>query len=241
MNFANEQKTPIMPVMPLTPLSQLMQENGKLDKYDAGQVFHAHDFNETLFMLKKGYVKRYQITNTKERVIELIYGPKHIFPLSQIYRRIFDLNMNQEEMVYVYVTMSDVEILSLKGNVVIDAVNKDKDLYQGLFYEAGLRLRSNIHRLASNSFRDDYKKVAHQLVGLADEFGILVTRKGEQVTRIDVPQEPVDIAEQLNISVDAAKKSLKRLRDAGLIKTEGKHILVPNTNFLRDVYAPPLR
>lgn len=217
-------------------LTTFMKEHGKLETYDAGQVYHAQDFVETLFMLKKGYVKRCQITPDNKRVIELIYGPGHIFPLSQLYKKLFHLEMNQETNVYVYQAMTDIDIWRIGDDEVINALENDRELYVDLFYEAGLRLRSNIDRLASNALRDDYKKVAHQLACLAEEFGKEVKHKGKPATQITVPLEPIDMAEQLNISVEVAGAVMASLNTNSLIVMDGTTVMIPDLATLRDAY-----
>jgi len=213
-----------------------MKENGKLLSRKAGQVFHAQDFPAAMFMLKSGYVKRYQVTNAEQPVIELIYGPTHIFPLSQLYKKIFGMDMNQEDLVYVYQAMTDMEIWRVDDDVLMEALENNHDLYIDVFFEAGLRLKANIDRLASNAQKDEYKKVAHLLVCLADEFGKPVTHKGKPATKIDLPLDPKDVAEQLNISVQIADAVINSLSKDKYIIMNGTTILVPDTHFLKDVY-----
>jgi CRP-like cAMP-binding protein len=217
-------------------LPELMKKCGELEKHSAGQIFHSQDFSETLFMLKRGYVKRYQITTDNERVIELIYGPGHIFPLSQLYKKLFGIEQNQKDLVYVYQAMSNIEILRLSDDDIIAELQKDPELYIDLYYEAGLRLKSNIDRLASNALKDDYKKMAHQLTCLTEEYGEIVDHKGKQIQKIAVPLDAKDMAEQLNISVQAADAVLSSLSNKGIIIIQGKYIMVPNVSLLKDVY-----
>jgi CRP-like cAMP-binding protein len=217
-------------------LTTLMKDNSVLEKYSAGDIFHSQDFPETLFMLKSGFVKRYQITSSESKVIELIYGPGHIFPLSQLYKLQFNIEQNQENLVYVYQAMSDIEIWRVSDTIVADAAEKDPRLFMDLFYEAGLRLKSNIERLASNALKDDYKKVAHQVVCLADEFGESSDPARQGPITIPVPLTSQDMAEQLNISPEVADAVLSSLSKDGRIKVEKNIIQVLDINLLKDVY-----
>jgi CRP-like cAMP-binding protein len=213
-----------------------MKERGELETYSKGQVFHSQDFGDVMFMLKRGYVKRYQVTKGDARVIELIYGPDHIFPLSQLYKRIFGIEQNQENLVYVYQAMTDIEIWRMNDDDLMDEIEKDPKLYVDLYYESGLRLKSNIDRLASNALKDEYKKVAHQLVCLAEEFGRALEVSGKPAIKIGVPLEPVDMAEQLNISVEVADAVLISLVKSSLIKIKGDMITVTDLDMLKDIY-----
>lgn len=217
-------------------LTKFMLQHGELETYESGEVFHAQNFEETLFMLKSGYVKRYQMRGDEKRVIELIYGPSHIFPLSQLYKKLFGVEQNQENLVYVYQAMTDIEIYSIADTAVIAALEDDRELYIDLFYEGGLRLKSNIERLASNAISDDYKKVAHQLVSLANEFGETEEHGSKQKSTIAVPLAAVDMAEQLNISTEVAGAVLSSLCERGLIATKNDIITILDVDALKDVY-----
>src|SRR5689334_22424173 len=100
-------------------LTAFMQASGKLETQTSGQIFHSQDFSETLFMLKTGFVKRYQITEVDKRTIELIYGPGHMFPLSQLYKLIFGIDQNQDNLIYVYQAMTDIEMLRVSDDKVL--------------------------------------------------------------------------------------------------------------------------
>jgi len=223
--------------MPPRHLKRLIKQEGTSQTLPAGQVFHSQDFEATMFMLEKGYVKRYQITQQDKRVIELIYGPGHIFPLSQLYQKIFSLKQNQAHLLYVYQAMTDVEIWRLPNANIEAALKTDSNIYIDLYYESGLRLKANIDRLASNAIADPIKKVAHQLVCLGDDFGVLDMAGTKQRVKIDVPLTAVDMAEQLNISIETAETALAQLTELKLISVVDSHITILDLNFLKDMYV----
>jgi CRP-like cAMP-binding protein len=216
-------------------LKRLMQ-NGEAEVYAKGQVFYALDFKEELYIVKKGYVKRYQVNEENERVIESIYGPGYFFPLTQVYKKFFKFDLSQESVTYVYQAMTDVEIQGISSERLMAETEKDPDIYIDLFYEAGRRLRANINRLASNALKDDYQKVSHQLVYLAEEFGKPEERNGKPGIKIIVPLKALDMAEQLNISENVADAVMSRLVSQGLIETKGSAIFVSDSNLLKDAY-----
>lgn len=205
---------------------------GSVETYAKGQVFYALDFTAELYIVTAGYVKRYQVAEDGKRVIESIYGPSYFFPLTQVYKKLLQFDLSQEDVTYVYEGMTDIEILGISSEQLEEAVTQDPSLYKDLLYEAGRRLKANINRLASNALHDDYKKVAHQLVYLADEFG-KTTKDGVQ---IGVPLTPLDMAEQLNISAEVAEAVMANLEAHDLIATKTEHITVPSIPLLKDAY-----
>jgi len=216
-------------------LKKLIQA-GKVQKHPKEQVIYSLDFKEELYIVKSGYVKRYQVTDGSNNVIESIYGPGYFFPLTQVYKRLLNFGLSQEDVTYIYQAMTDVEIQGINSEALTEAAKNDPDLYIDLFYEAGRRLKANINRLASNALKNDYQKVTHQLVYLAEEFGKHEVRHDKQGLRLMVPLQPKDMAEQLNISVEVADAVMNSLTQKGLLTTRGSHLIVPDLNLLKDAY-----
>lgn len=210
--------------------------HGQLEKYSVDQIFHAQNFPHKLFLLRSGYVKRYQSTDPENRVLELIYGPGHIISLSQLYKALFNVNQNEENLIYIYQAMCDVEMLALDANMVLKEIEKDAGFYKDFFYESGLRLRSNIFRLASNSIKDDYKKVAHQIASFAYEFAGYSEGDTRNTIELPLPQTAVDMAEQLNISKEVAEAVMNSLCQSRIISIKDDRITIVNFDLLKDVY-----
>lgn len=219
-----------------TKFLNYVQKHGTAERYTKDQVFHAQNFPERLFVLESGYVKRYQATKPDQKVLELIYGPGHIISLSQLYKTLFGVNQNQEYLIYIYQAMTDVEMLSVGSEEVLSQLEKDPELYRDFFYESGLKLRSNIARLASNSIKDDYKKIAHQLMSLAYEFADLSEGDTRKKITLPLPQTATDIAEQLNISKEIANAVLHGWEDSNIISIDGDIITILDIDLLKDVY-----
>ena len=119
---------------------KLVMEHGEVETYATGQVFHAQDFPDKLFLLTRGYVKRYQARKPEQKVLELIYGPGHIISLSQLYKKLFGVDQNQENFIYIYQAMTDIEMRAIDGDLVIRELEKDPELYKDFFYESGIKL-----------------------------------------------------------------------------------------------------
>lgn len=213
-----------------------MQQHGTSETYASGRVFHSQDFAEKVFLLTSGYVKRYQARKLERKVLELIYGPGHIISLSQLYKHLFGVDQNQSDFLYVYQAMTDVEVLWLDANAVARELEKNPEMYKDFFFESGLKLRSNIARLASNSMKDSTERVAHQLVSLAYEFaGITDGNAGSSAT-LPLPQTAIDLAEQLNISTSTAEEALATLVGKKLLEIKGPIIKLTSVEHLKDVY-----
>lgn len=219
-----------------TKFKELATATGHLETYRVGQIFHSQDFPNKLFLIKTGYVKRYQARDPEHKVLELIYGPEHIVSLSRLYKKLFNVDQNQDNFIYVYQAMTDVEMFTVSEEAVLQALDDDPEMYKDFFYESGLKLKSNITRLASNSIKDDYQKVAHQIVSLAYEFAGLNPGDTRKSIVLPLPQSATDMAEQLNISTNLAEAALSSLNQKNIIKVEDDKITILDLDLLKDVY-----
>jgi CRP-like cAMP-binding protein len=221
--------------MPPSQLRKLIQVGGTI-RYAKGELFHSLDFNEELYVVKSGFVKRYSISEDSIKTIESIYGPNYFFPLSPVFKNLFDYELNQKSNTYVYQAMTDIELHSISGKKLLDILDKKPQLYADLLYETGRRLRVDIDRLTSNALKDDERKIIHQLVCLAEEFGKFKVKNLKTRVEMPLPLEPLDLAEQLNITEKNVAECMNKLRDQGLITTKKDQVNIPDLELLRDAY-----
>lgn len=212
-------------------------KKGSVVSYKKGQIFYALDFKEELYVVQSGYVKRYAIAEEGIRTIESIYGPGYFFPLTVAYTILFNFEIGQESNTYVYQAMTDVSIQGISSGQLQAAAENSPGLYKDLFYEAGRRLRANINQLTSNVLKDDYQKITHQLIYLAEEFGEVEQKGVKTGIQIKLPLAPIDMAEQLNISVEVVDAIMARLEKYELLKIKkGNKLFLPDIDMLKDGY-----
>ncbi|HSW37524.1 MAG TPA: Crp/Fnr family transcriptional regulator [Candidatus Saccharimonadales bacterium] len=182
-------------------------------------------------LIKSGYIKRYLITKDGVKGIQIIFGPDDVFPLNLVRKIIFKQDIYTGPEQYYYESMTDVEMFSTSPATLQEALEKDPLIYKDVLYAASLRLSSNIYRFENMSLRVANKKVAHQLVYLADIFG----KKNEDGTVIMVPLTHQDLADMLNLARETVTLCLVRLEEKGLIRA-GKHITVLDAEGLRQAF-----
>lgn len=211
-------------------------KNGTAQAYSKGQVIYSLDFEAELYLVDSGYVKRYSVTNVNSRVVQAIYGPGYFFPLTPVIRKFLSFDVSEEHATYVYEAITDVEIRGVSINKLAATAKTTPAIYEDILFEAARRLKSNIHRLQNIELPDSYKKLAHHLTYLAQEFGKVSKRGVKTGMEILFPLTAVDMAEQLNLSTESARESLDKLQENGLIRIAGDIIRVPDINLLKDVY-----
>lgn len=208
-------------------LARILLE-GKHYKLPKNQLVHVFDDRMMLSIIKTGYIKRYLITDDGNKSVQSIYGPGDIFPLTPVYKALFDYDIYKGDEVYYYETISESNVYSISQVSLKEAINENPSLYQDLLVVSGDRLGSNIQRLENMALGSAHNRVAHQLAYYADKFGKTSNRGVE----ILLPLTHQTLASILNLARETVTHSLVRLQEKGLIVSD-KNIIVPNVDALK--------
>lgn len=210
-------------------LSEVLKKRGRLYKLPKRQILQSTEDRQVINLLVSGYVKRYLISNDGAKGIQVLYGPGDVFPITVAYKVLLDQAIYEGPEIYFYESMTDIEIYTLNDTVLIEAVNQQPMLYRDLMREAGNRLNSTLQGLENLTLRSSYKRIAHELLYLAERFG----NKQLKGVRIDPTFTHQDLAEILSITRETVTSGMKRLREKGLIETD-KTIVVPDLKKLEE-------
>ncbi len=216
-----------------TPLYKLLL-TGKRHRLPKGEIVHGFQDRALIHLIKSGYIKSYLIQSDGTRSTRVIYGPNYIVPLTPVYNMVFEMQIYTGPETYYYETMTDVDLYSLDRDALKEALAKDPLLYKDLFYAAGVRLNSYIHRLEDASITGSHRRVAHLLVYLSNVFGS-PTKDGGLM--IDLPLTQQTIAEILGLARETVTHSVVNLREKGLLVASDKKIILPDPEKLqREAY-----
>ncbi|HVX58329.1 MAG TPA: Crp/Fnr family transcriptional regulator, partial [Candidatus Saccharimonadales bacterium] len=195
------------------------------------QILQSYDdrFRPLVNMVKSGYIKRYEIGNDGSLSVQAIYGPGDVFPLTLVFKALFNQNVYEGPEVIYYETITEAELSSMDVGAIADAVKNNPLLYKDLLYEAGVRTQSNIQRLENLSLKSSLRRTAHQLIYFARQFGELRF----STIRIKVALTHQDIADVLSLTRETVSINLRKLQQRGLIKP-GRYIEVVDLASLED-------
>ena len=212
-----------------TRLARLM-EKSVAQQFPKGQIVHVFEDAAMLNFIKKGYVKRYRITDDGHQSVQVVYGPGHIFPLTPVYKTLYDYDMYSGPEEYFYETITPVIAHALDQASLKNAILNDPQLFSDLFFAAGLRLNSYIHRLEGHAQKTASQSVAWQLAYLADTFG----EKTANGVMIMLPLTHQNLADIVGLARETMTHSLKELRSKKLISSDKKHITVLDIEALQN-------
>ncbi len=196
---------------------------GRQYKIPKGQIIQSTDDRRVFNLLKSGFVKRYLISNDGSYGVQVIYGPRDMFPITLAFSAIFNRELNESPETYYYEAMTDVELYTVDEDTLKQAVQADPELYKDLFAICGVRLHSTLHGLENLTLSNSYHRVAHEILFLAKKFGV----KKAAGTEIQVQLTHQDLADILSLTRETVSTAMVQLRKQGLINTTN-NILVPD-------------
>ena len=213
---------------PTEKLTVLLAQGRRYNVAKGGVVMSSSD-NRTLQLVEKGYVKRYQITNSGAYSIQSIYGPLDIFPLTDIFRSILGKNLYEGPETHFYEAMCTARLCKLEISAVLEAIKGEPMIYKDFLAVAAERLQSNIQQLENLSLPMYYNRVAHQLWFFANKF----SRREGLSAKIELPLTHQDLADVLSTTRETVSVCMSRLKKHGLIEA-GRYIYIPNVEKLKN-------
>ncbi len=205
-------------------------QGGKRKTFERGDTITTTEDTQALFLVEKGFVKRFQITNAGTINVHSIYGPKDIFSLTFVFQLILSLNIYEGPDTYYYEALDDAIIYEFPGDQLHAAVAKEPLLYRDLLSVAGHRFRSNIQMLENKSLPTTLHRVAHIMLYYIEAYAAYNTTRLELI----VPLTQQDIADILSVTRESVSTAMSNLRKQGVI--EGTRIMtVPSMARLKEI------
>ncbi len=210
-----------------SPLISLL-ESGRKEIVKKGHIVSGLDDRNLLHLITSGYVKRYMITSEGTHSIQVIYGPGDILPLTPVYQMVFNMNIYRGQETYYYEAIGDAELRSVNQTTLAKAINDNPLIYRDLFYAAGMRLNSYIHRMEDTSMNEIHRRIAHLLLYLGAEFGE-ATPEG---VKILLPLTHQLIGEILDLARETVTRRMAILENSNMI-IAGRHIIISDEERLK--------
>lgn len=182
--------------------------------FKRGDGVTSTDAVKHLWLVEKGFVKRFEIMNTGAICVQGFYGPGDAFPLTYVFQALMDRSIYNGPEIYYYEAMCDTKLRRVSGEELKTAAKADPLVYKDLFSIAGNRFLSDIQLLESKGLPDANHQVAHLIIHYSERFGVKL-RTGS--IRIDLPLTQQDVADVLSLTRETVSMSIRKLREMDLI------------------------
>lgn len=205
--------------------------NGRHYSVGKQQIVQSTEDRQVVNIIKSGFFRKYLITNDGSVGVQIIYGPQDIFPITILYKKLFNQPLYGGMETFFYEAMSPSEVYTVDVDQLVDAIKEDPHLYSDLLQETGRHLEFCINSLENLSLRNAEKRIAHMLCYFCRKFGV----ESKEGIRIDLPLTHQNIGEILNITRETVSTNIKGLRDRGLlIAQSNSSIVVPDLSKLEE-------
>jgi len=196
------------------------------------QIIQSTEDRQVVSIITSGYFRKYLITNDGSIGVMIIYGPDDIFPITILFKKLFNQPLYHGNETFFYEAMSPAEVYTVDVAYLVEEIKKDPQLYVDLLQESGRHLEFCINSLENLSLKNSEKRIAHMLCYFARKFGTTI---GEGI-RIDMPLTHQHIGEILSLTRETVSTNIKGLRDRGLIATKNpsNSIVIPNLSKLEE-------
>lgn len=192
-----------------------------------GEMITFDKVNDCLFLVTKGYIKRYLITKDGASSTQMIHGPGGIFPLTPIFRDILDKKIYEGREEFYYEAICDATYYGVDFSLLREELIKNPVMYRDLLKVSAGRIKHLIHTLENQAIGNSYNRVAHQLLYFARSFGV-ITPYG---IKIVLPLTQSELASSLNLTRGTVALATTHLRQLGIIRT-GRHIYIKDASGL---------
>ena len=197
-------------------------------KFPKGHILQSTEERFLFNFVLSGYVKRYLIRNDGSLGVQVIYGPNDLFPITLAFSTLFDRPVSESKETYYYESMTPLTVYSLSKDKFKEVVQKDPQLYRGLLAISGKRLHSTLHGLENLTLNNAYRRVAHELLYMAQRFGEEQPGGG---VKIAIPLTHQDLADILSLTRETVSVNIARLRRKKILKS-GRNIEIPDIKAL---------
>jgi CRP/FNR family transcriptional regulator len=166
------------------------------------------------YLINEGFIKRYLLTQEGTYGVQAVFGPGDIFPLTPVYKAVFDFSINRGKEIYYYETVTECTMHSVSKRQLTESLEQQPNLFKDLFYVAGMRLENNIFNLENASLRASHDRIYDLLLWLGEKYG----EKREESFVLKLPITHELIAEMLNLARETVSKRMVRLQELGVVK-----------------------
>lgn len=184
-------------------------------KYQKGQILILNDDEpKTIYLLRSGSVKQYDISYRGEELVLNMYKPGAFFPMS------YALNGGKSQ--YIFEANTDIEVRQAPSEDVVSFLSTNPDVLADLLarvYRGTDALLGRIVQLADGSAKT---RLVYELVITAKRFG---QQDGDKYT-LQITEK--ELGTRAGLSREAVSRAMQKLKSEDLANLEDGCIIIKN-------------
>ncbi|MCG8551583.1 MAG: Crp/Fnr family transcriptional regulator [Desulfobacterales bacterium] len=195
-------------------------------------IFQEGDRAQGFYIVAQGKIKVFKMSFEGKEQILHIYGPGHTFGEVPVFQgKSFPASV---------MALEPSIILFLPREAFVRQIEKSPALAMNMLADLSRRLREFTVQIENLSLKEVPARLAAYILTLALEAsgGLQKTtmqKKHEPTANVVLPVSKVQLASLIGTTPETISRGLKKMEQAGFIKTEGKKILISDHQGLEDL------
>jgi CRP-like cAMP-binding protein len=182
--------------------------------YASGQILlFAHENPDTIFYLKSGRVRMYDVTAKGNEVVTNVYEPGKFFPLSWA--------LNHAPNRYFFKAEIDCQVWLVPADKVLEVITSDPDITIDLLRRIFTKTERIFARMVYLMSASAGRRLMFELVVECRRFG---TVQPDNSCIVHIRE--VDLASRTGLSRETVSREFQKLKELGLVKLEKSSIRV---------------
>lgn len=188
----------------------------------AETIINGFNEPEGVYLIKKGFVKAYSLSNNGHSKLLLIHEAGEFVPLPWALDGAHTTGLSYE-------AMTDVTALRVPKDKLRAAMGTNTWLSQEILKQAVNIITVYTQRIQTLEIRSARGRIIAELIYLADRFG---KSQGAEIL-IDAPMTHQDIADSINMNRETASRALELLFSEGLMRQKDHFLLIKDLSKLQ--------
>ena len=199
-------------------------QTGKRANYKKGElILRSNEDTEDFFVIERGLVTVYGISNIGEKYIHIVYGEREVFPLRWL--------VDSTSLNLYYEAGTDCTVMRYNKKRFLETLHVDASVGFAMLLQVVRQFSVYIARVDNLEYKFAQERIAYRLLLLAKRFG---TRKKGSSGYIELPvvsQE--EIGSAINLSREGVSRGLRRFKKLGYIMYSDRKLVILNREGLR--------
>lgn len=191
-------------------------------------IFQEGDRGEGFYIVAQGKIKVFKISFEGKEQILHIYGPGHTFGEVPVFQ---GKNFPASAM-----ALEPSTILFLPRQAFVQQIEKSPALAMNMLADLSRRLREFTIQIENLSLKEVPARLAAYILTLTQEQSMGHPQKKQSFSaKVSLPVSKVQLASLIGTTPETISRGLKKMEQAGFIKTQGKQILILDHQGLEDL------
>jgi len=189
---------------------------------EAGEtLFSAGDDAARFFVVLTGQLKIFQLSASgQEKVLELLL-PGRTFAEAVMF-------MPKRRYPVFCEALTDAAVCAFSSTVFLQMLDATPETTRRLLAELSMKLRTRLADIEALAFQNATLRVVGYLLGL-------VPPEAREAATLELPFAKKNVAARLSLQPETLSRVFARLREAGLLETDGSEVRLPDLAALREL------